>query len=167
MFPPDFSVARKRLFHPAPNYRLEGEMVDQQFYLPNNAVLVAAPVAEGMAACAEPEVVANIRAMRMAWGAARQPVLDCAADGLSDEAGLKARLRREGLNCLVLAGGFTENSLAAAVETFGNSRFETYVVTDAVTGADRYEDGGELLTAREAIGALAPDHEPSRATSCG
>ena len=160
---PNLPVARKRLFHPAPMFRLEGEMVDQQFYLPNNAVLVVAPVAEDMAGGARSCIAMNIAAMCDAWRAARQPVLDHAADGRLDTADLKARLRREGLNCLVLAGGFTKSSLNAALEKFGKSGFEAYVVNDAICGVEHFAPASGCLTVEEAIGALAPDHEPSRA----
>lgn len=154
----NLSVARKRLFHPVPVFRLEGEM-DEQFYLPNNAVLVVAPVAGD----ARSRIAMNITAMRDAWRAARQPVLDHAADGRFDAADMKTRLRREGLNCLVLAGGFTKSSLNAALEKFGKSRFEAYVVNDAICGVEHFAPASGCLTAEEAIGALAPDHEPSRA----
>jgi nicotinamidase-related amidase len=135
-------------------------MDEPQFYLPNNAVLVVAP----MDAQDSSLVVDNIRNMRGAWRAARQPVLDHATHRPFGETAVKSRLRREGLNCLVLVGGFTENSLKGTLANLGDSRFETYVVTDAIIETDfNAEYFAGVLTTREVLCALAPEHEPSRA----
>jgi len=58
-------------------------------------------------------------------------VLEAHAADAFEGTGLRARLRREGLNCLVLAGGFTKGSLAATLGAADKSGFETYVVKDA------------------------------------
>lgn len=132
----------------------------RQTYLPRNTVLVFfGPI---LLDCDECNAVSRVNAARLMslWRARRLPLLhverpsgvaltavsgdihpepgeNVMRSGSTDvfrTTGLRGQLRREGLNCLLLVGDNTENSIGRSAISAGKFGFEAYVVSDGISG---------------------------------
>ena len=100
----------------------------------------ASPLRHGQAGC---EIKEDLLPL------AGEPLVEKRVNGAFAGTDLEARLRKEGVGALVVAGLTTDHCVSTTVRTAGNLGFDTYLLSDATATFDRVGPGGKRHGAEE------------------